>query len=94
MRRACLAFFARVTFAFFPPRHKTPGPGAQNNSDCNSPEENGCKGIQVSQAVKAERIRELKEQVDSLQKVIRQVSITKKKIYIYQLPFGAKMYYT
>lgn len=52
-------------------------PAAQDNSESNSSEENSCKSIQVSQTAKGERIKELKEQVDSLQNVILQVSVMK-----------------
>lgn len=52
---------------------KPSGPAPQNNSESNSSDENGCKSVQVSQTAKSERIKELKEQVDSLQNVILQI---------------------
>lgn len=55
---------------------KLSSPAAQTNSESNSSDENGYKSIQVSQTAKSERIKELKEQVGSLQNVILQVSIT------------------
>lgn len=69
--------FAHVTTHFFLLQDKLSSPAAQTNSESNSSDENGYKGIQVSQTAKGERIKELKEQVDSLQNVILQVSITR-----------------
>lgn len=67
--------FRRRNHTFFPSQDKPAGPAPQNNSESNSSDENGCKSVQVSQTAKSERIKELKEQVDSLQNVILQVSI-------------------
>lgn len=50
-----------------------PAPPESNSSD-----ENIYKSVQVSQTAKGERIKELKQQVDSLQNVILQVSIVRK----------------
>lgn len=68
--------FVHVTTQFFLLQDKLSSPAAQAKLESKSSDENSCKSIQVSQTAKGERIKELKEQVDSLQNVILQVSIT------------------
>lgn len=65
--------FDRGDHTSFPSQDKPTGPAPQNNSESHSSDENGRKSAPVSQTAKGERIKELKEQVDSLQNVILQV---------------------
>lgn len=61
---------------FFVLKEKPLSTASQNNPEVNSSDENSNKNVQVSQTAKEERIKELNQQVDSLQNVILQVNIS------------------